>query len=152
MAQPKLLNSQDLQPFLANPALLSEQTIELQLGIANYPATPTNLLEILVNSSDSLVAEAASHHVNWAGEITENWQQIADTTLQTSVLKQWREILASLNESERSAIEPLCRCMLPVIGLGGGLPLQDRWLEKYHPFTSEEFALYGLLMLLGLTT
>ncbi|MDY7008649.1 MAG: hypothetical protein SWX82_33205 [Cyanobacteriota bacterium] len=88
MALPKLLNSYDLQPFLANPALLTEQTIEQQLAIANYPDTPTNLLEILVNSSDPLVAEAASHHVNWAGEITENWQQIADTTLQTKELRQ----------------------------------------------------------------
>ncbi|NEP79477.1 MAG: hypothetical protein F6K39_15655 [Okeania sp. SIO3B3] len=88
MAQPKLLNSYDLEPFLANPVLVTEQTRELQLAIANYPATPTNLLEILVNSSDPLVAEAASHHINWAGEITENWQQIADTTLQTKELRQ----------------------------------------------------------------
>ncbi|MGB3514673.1 MAG: hypothetical protein WBA93_36775, partial [Microcoleaceae cyanobacterium] len=88
MALPKPLNSQDLQPFLANPAQLTEQTIELQLAIANYPDTPTNLLEILVNSSDPLVAEAASHHINWAGEITENWQQIADTTLETKELGQ----------------------------------------------------------------
>ncbi|NEP79474.1 MAG: hypothetical protein F6K39_15640, partial [Okeania sp. SIO3B3] len=88
MALRKLLNSQDLQPFLANPVLLTEQTRELQLAIANYPATPRNLLEILVNSSDPLVAEAASHHVNWAGEITENWHYLADTTLQTKELRQ----------------------------------------------------------------
>ncbi|NEP84374.1 MAG: hypothetical protein F6K39_43450 [Okeania sp. SIO3B3] len=88
MELPKLLNSYDLEPFLANPALLTEQTRELQLAITNYPDTPTNLLEILVNSSESLVAEAASNHVNWAGEITENWHYLADTTLQTKELRQ----------------------------------------------------------------
>ena len=88
MALPNPLNSNDLQPFLANPEQLTEQTVELQLAIANYPATPRNLLEILVNSSDPTVAAAASHHVNWTGEITENWQQIADAALQTLELRQ----------------------------------------------------------------
>ena len=88
MTLPKPLNLNDLQPFLANREQLREQTVELQLAIANYPDTPRNLLELLANSSDSLVAAAASHHVNWAGEITENWQQIVDATLPTTELRQ----------------------------------------------------------------
>ncbi|MGK7923525.1 MAG: hypothetical protein AB4080_26360 [Trichodesmium sp.] len=88
MALPKPLNLNDLQPFLANPEQLQEQTVELQLAIANYPDTPRNLLKLLANSSHSLVAAAASHHVNLAGEITENWQQIADATLSTTELRQ----------------------------------------------------------------
>lgn len=123
MALPKLLNSYDLQPFLANPAQLTEETIEQQLAIANYPDTPTNLLEILVNSSDALVAEAASHHVNWAGEITENWQQIADTTLQTK----------ELGQNDRLAVELLKIAPVPDYFLSEFVPASYLTLALKNP-------------------
>ncbi|GGA06766.1 hypothetical protein [Okeania sp. KiyG1] len=120
MALPKLLNSYDLQPFLANPVLLTEQTRELQLAIANYPDTPRNLLEILVNSFDPLVAEAASHHVNWAGEITENWHYLADTTLQTK----------ELGQNDRLAVE-----LLKIA------PVPDYFLSEFVPASYLSLAL-----------
>ncbi|GGA06788.1 hypothetical protein [Okeania sp. KiyG1] len=123
MALPKLLNSCDLQPFLANPSLLTEQTRELQLAIANYPDTPTNLLEILVNSSDSLVAEAASHHVNWAGEITENWHYLADTTLQTK----------ELGQNDRLAVELLKIAPVPDYFLSEFVPASYLTLALKNP-------------------
>ncbi|NER07056.1 MAG: hypothetical protein F6K17_32965, partial [Okeania sp. SIO3C4] len=120
MELPKLLNSYDLEPFLANPSQLTEETRELQLAIANYPDTPTNLLEILVNSSDPLVAEAASHHVNWAGEITENWHYLADTTLQTK----------ELGQNDRLAVE-----LLKIA------PVPDYFLSEFVPASYLSLAL-----------
>ncbi|GGA06780.1 hypothetical protein [Okeania sp. KiyG1] len=114
------LNLDDLQPFLAKHVLLTEQTRELQLAIANYPDTPTNLLEILINSSDPLVAEAASHHVNWAGEITENWHYLADTTLQTK----------ELGQNDRLAVE-----LLKIA------PVPDYFLSEFVPASYLSLAL-----------
>ena len=60
----------DLQAFLSVPEQLLQQAPELQLAVASFAETPKSLLEVLVNSTSSEVVEAASLHVNWAGEIT----------------------------------------------------------------------------------
>ncbi|NES64809.1 MAG: hypothetical protein F6K24_05890, partial [Okeania sp. SIO2D1] len=139
MALPKLLNSQDLEPFLANPDRLTEQTRELQLAIANYPDTPTNLLEILVNSSDPLVAEAASNHVNWAGEITENWQQIVDTTLQTK----------ELGQNDHLAVELLKIAPVPDYFLSEWVPSSYLTLALKNPHLPLRYRLKYLERLAG---
>ncbi|BAY26877.1 leucine rich repeat variant [Calothrix sp. NIES-2100] len=78
----------NLQAFLDTPAQLLGQSVELQLAIASFPDTPRSLLEVLVNNPDEQVAEAARLHVNWGGEITENWQQAIDVILQQRQLGQ----------------------------------------------------------------
>ncbi len=78
----------DLQAFLDTPEQLLQQSPQLQLAVASYIETPRSLLEVLVNSPDEQVAQAASLHVNWVGEITENWQQAVDTILQQQQLGQ----------------------------------------------------------------
>lgn len=87
----------DLQPFLDNPEQLANQTVQFQIAVANYSLTPRSLLEVLVNSPDPQVAEAARLHVNWAGELTEGWQEAVDEVLQT----------AQLGQNDRLAVELL---------------------------------------------
>ncbi|GJD21881.1 hypothetical protein RIVM261_068370 [Rivularia sp. IAM M-261] len=64
------VSASDLQAFLGAPEQLLQQPVELQLAVASFADTPKSLLEVLVNSASLEVAEAASLHVNWAGEIT----------------------------------------------------------------------------------
>ncbi|MBW4511058.1 MAG: hypothetical protein KME64_31760 [Scytonematopsis contorta HA4267-MV1] len=71
----------DIEIFVSAPERLLQQSVALQLAVASFINTPRNLLEILVNSPDEQVAEAASLHVNLAGEMTENPQQVVDTML-----------------------------------------------------------------------
>ncbi|BAZ01968.1 leucine rich repeat variant [Tolypothrix tenuis PCC 7101] len=78
----------DLQAFLDTPEQLLQQSPQLQLAVASYIETPRSLLEVLANSTDTQVSQAASLHVNYAGEITENWQQVVDTILQQQQLGQ----------------------------------------------------------------
>ncbi|MBD2206121.1 hypothetical protein H6G33_28350 [Calothrix sp. FACHB-1219] len=84
----QLVSAADLQAFLDTPEQLLQQPTELQLAVANYIETPRSLLEILVNSTDKQVSQAASLHVNYAGEITENWQKAVDEILQQQELGQ----------------------------------------------------------------
>ncbi|QIR38607.1 hypothetical protein HCG51_19155 [Tolypothrix sp. PCC 7910] len=78
----------DLQAFLDTPEQLLQQSPQLQLAVASYIETPRSLLEVLVNSPDEQVSQAARLHVSWAGEITENWQKAVDTILQQQQLGQ----------------------------------------------------------------
>ncbi|MBD2166961.1 hypothetical protein H6G04_21455 [Calothrix membranacea FACHB-236] len=78
----------DLQAFLDTPEQLLQQSPQLQLAVASYIETPRSLLEVLVNSTDSQVSQAASLHVNYAGEITENWQKAVDEILQQQEIGQ----------------------------------------------------------------
>jgi hypothetical protein len=85
------------QAFLNDPGAIIAQSIAVQLAIANHPESPRELLAILVSSDDSSIAEAARLHVNWAGELTQNWQSEIDTVLQT----------AQLGQNDRLAVELL---------------------------------------------
>lgn len=82
------VSGSDLQRFLSAPEELLQESVTLQLAIASFHQTPRSLLEILVNSPDEQVAEAASLHVNLAGEITDGWQQAVDQILQQRQLGQ----------------------------------------------------------------
>ena len=74
----------DIQPFLDNPQQLTTQFIETQLAVANNPATPRELLELLTASNNHFVARAAQNHVNWAGELTEDCHKAAEKLLRNS--------------------------------------------------------------------
>ena len=86
----------DLQAFLSAPEQLRKQPVELQLAVANFVDTPKSLLEVLVNSASLEVAEAASLHVNWAGEITNDWQRIVDEILQSQQIGQNDQLAVEL--------------------------------------------------------
>lgn len=112
MKLPELLNTVDLQEFTNASAQLADRPIELQLAIANHPDTPHSLLEILVASSHPDVAQAASLHVNWAGEIAGDWQEILDAAMQT----------AQLGQNDRLAVELLKFAPVPESFLSEWVP------------------------------
>jgi Leucine rich repeat variant len=97
------VTASDLQAFLPAPKKLLQQSIEFQLAVASYPDTARGLLEILVNSPHKQVAEAASLHVNWAGEIMGNWREEVDTILG----------LRQLGQNDRLAVELLKLAPVP---------------------------------------
>lgn len=83
-----LVSGSDLQRFLSAPGQLLQESVALQLAVASFYQMPRSLLEIIVNSADAQVAEAANLHVNLAGEKTEGWQQAVDEILQQRQLGQ----------------------------------------------------------------
>ena len=97
MMQPLESVSASVQAFLSAPEQLLQQSMALQLAVASFPDTPRSLLEILVNSPEEQVAEAAQLHVNLAGEMTDGWQQAVDERLQT----------VQLGQNDRLAVELL---------------------------------------------
>ncbi|MEG3895025.1 MULTISPECIES: hypothetical protein [unclassified Microcoleus] len=108
----ELLNTVDLQEFTNAPSQLTDRPIELQMAIANHPDTPHSLLEILVASSHPDVAQAASGHVNWAGEIAGDWQEALDAAMQT----------AQLGQNDRLAVELLKFAPVPECFLSEWVP------------------------------
>lgn len=131
MLLPEPLNSVDLQPFLDNPAQLASQTSHLQLAIANYPATGRHLLEILTCSNDPQVAQAARLHVNWAGEITDFWQETLDAQLQN----------ARLGHNDRLAVELLKFAPVPDCFFSEWVPA-ERFIEALrNPYLPLRFRL-----------
>ncbi|BAZ11925.1 leucine rich repeat variant [Calothrix sp. NIES-4071] len=87
MQRLQLVSASDLQAFLGAPEQLLQQPTQLQLAVASFVETPRSLLEVLVNSASEEVAEAASLHVNWAGEITD-WQRAVDEILESRQMGQ----------------------------------------------------------------
>jgi Leucine rich repeat variant len=110
-----LLSASDLQAFLDTPEQLLQQSVELQLAVASYAETPRSLLDVLVNSSDEAVAEAARLHVNYAGEIVDNWQELVD------------EILLSrqMGQNDRLAVELLKLGAVPPCFLSEWVPAEN---------------------------
>ena len=97
MYSKELLQPGDLQPFLNQPETLINQTLEFQLAVANYLQTPRQLLEVLVNNSRyPQVVEAAKLHVNLAGEIGENWREVAEIAIKNAPLEQNDRLVAEL--------------------------------------------------------
>ncbi len=76
-----LLKASDLQVFLDPPEQLLQQSVKLQLAVASFVDTPRSLLDILVNSPDGVVAEAARLHVNYAGEVDNSLEFVAEILL-----------------------------------------------------------------------
>lgn len=110
------ISALDLQTFLGAPEQLRKQPPELQLAVANFVDTPKSLLKVLVNSTSQQVAEAASLHVNWAGEITNDWQSAVDQILQSQ----------QIGQNDRLAVE--------LLKLGGPVPIS--FFSKWVPAES----------------
>lgn len=104
------------------PVFFLEQTAnhwdrKVQLTVAMHPQTPRTALEKLVRCRDAEVAEAAQLHVNWAGEITEGWEEVVKQAFQTTVLRpvivpkhqEYIEELAKIGSISESIIESLPR-------------------------------------------
>ncbi|MBW4598170.1 MAG: hypothetical protein KME29_00780 [Calothrix sp. FI2-JRJ7] len=96
MQSPQVLTLSELQQFIEHPEQLAGQPVEFQLAVANYSEAPRQLLEVLANSTNFQVAEAASMHVNFAGEAGEDWQEIAETAMKTAPLGQNDRLVAEL--------------------------------------------------------
>ena len=100
MYSKELLQPADLQPFINQPETLINQTLEIQLTVANYLQTPVELLEVLVNQSCySQVVEAAKLHVTYiesTGEILDNWREIAEDKIKNAPLQQNDRLVAEL--------------------------------------------------------
>lgn len=93
---PLPLNLSDLQPFLDRPEQLANQPIPFQIAVANYPQTPRHLLEVLANSTNPQIAQAASLHINLVGEISLYSQEIAEAAIKTATLGQNDRLVAEL--------------------------------------------------------
>jgi hypothetical protein len=109
-----------LQSFVDNPESITTKDISFQIAVASYPDTPRNLLEILANSDKPEVAEAARLHVNYAGELSENWQDVVDEKLKNRYLGQ----------NDRLAVE-----LLKIA------PVPDYFLSEWVP---PEYLIQGL--------
>ncbi|MEM7717389.1 MAG: hypothetical protein AAF349_28245, partial [Cyanobacteria bacterium P01_A01_bin.68] len=100
MYSKELLQPADLQPFINQSETLINQTLEIQLTVANYLQTPVELLEVLVNQSCySQVVEAAKLHVTYiesTGEILDNWREIAEDKIKNAPLQQNDRLVAEL--------------------------------------------------------
>lgn len=123
------LNLADIQPFVDNPEQLINQPISFQVSVANYLLTPRNLLEVLVNSSNSQVAEAARLHVNWGGEIVENWEEVADAVLRN----------AQLEQNDRLAVELLKFAPVPDYFLSEWVPANPLLEGLRNPYLPTRF-------------
>ncbi|HLO49902.1 MAG TPA: hypothetical protein VK211_15905, partial [Kamptonema sp.] len=123
------LNFADIQPFVDNPEQLANQPISYQISVANYLLTPRNLLEVLVNSSNSQVAEAARLHVNWGGEIVENWEEVADAVLRN----------AQLEQNDRLAVELLKFAPVPDYFLSEWVPANPLLEGLRNPYLPTRF-------------
>lgn len=96
MQSPQALTLSELQQFIEHPEQLANQPVEYQLAVANYSEAPRQLLEVLAKSTNFQVAEAASMHVNLAGEAGEDWQDIAEAAMKTAPLGQNDRLVAEL--------------------------------------------------------
>ncbi len=122
LLQPLTLSN--LQPFIDNPEQLVTQHERFQIAVANYPETPRRLLEVLVNSSNAQIAEAAQLHVNWTGEITEGWQEAVDEILPH------RE----LGQNDRLAVELLKIAPVPEYFLSEWVPAEQLIQGLRNPY------------------
>ena len=123
------LNFADIQPFLDSPEQLANQSISFQISVANYLPTPRKLLEVLVNSSNSQVAETARLHVDWAGEIIENWEEVADAVLRN----------AQLEQNDRLAVELLKFAPVPDYFLSEWVPANPLLEGLHNPYLPNRF-------------
>ena len=60
---------------------------DLFLAVATNPETSRAVLEKLTNHPNEAVQQAAKLHVNWAGEMTEGWEEIAQEEIDKGKLK-----------------------------------------------------------------
>ncbi len=109
------VTSSQLQQFVEQPEMLLDQSVAIQIAIATHPDTPRNLLEWLTRSPNQEVAEAARLHVNWAGELVEDWETAAEEVLRT----------AQLEQNDRLAVYLLEFAPVPVFFLSEWVPAHN---------------------------
>lgn len=71
---------------------------DLLLALVNHLHTPQDILEQLTNSSDAEIAEAASLHINFAGEIGDRWYELAERIMAPKDLGQNDLLICELLE------------------------------------------------------
>jgi hypothetical protein len=106
------LEANTLQSFCDRPETILTEDLPLQIAISIFPETPRNLLEILANSNNPEVAEAARLHVNYAGELEGNWQDVVDEQFKNRYLGQ----------NDRLAVELLKIAPVPAYFLSEYVP------------------------------
>ena len=99
-----VLDFNTLQFFGDRPEAIITQNVALQMAVANHPDTPRNLLEVLANSDTLEVAEAARMHVNYAGELTDNWQDAIDEQLKSRYLGQNDRLAVEFQNCSRTCL------------------------------------------------
>jgi len=89
------VSASDLQKYLETPEELLRESEEMQIAIAAFSDTPQSILAVLINSDYSSVVEASRLHVNFAGEITGDYQETIAELLQN----------LDLGQNDRLAVE-----------------------------------------------
>lgn len=117
------VSASDLQAFLDTPEQLLHESVELQLAFASFLDTPRSLLSVLVNSPHEQVAEAANLHVNYTGEIAEDWQQLVSEILRDR----------QLGQNDRLAVELLKLGAMPPCFLSEWVPADKLILALQNP-------------------
>ncbi len=121
----------NLQTFLDHPEQLASASREMQLAITNLLNTPRNLLEILVHSQDFQVAQTARLHINWLGEVGENWQEMLDLELQN----------APLEYNDRLAVELIKIAPVPDYFLSQWVPTEHLIAGLNNPYLPSSYRL-----------
>ncbi|MEM8831085.1 MAG: hypothetical protein AAGE96_17265, partial [Cyanobacteria bacterium P01_G01_bin.19] len=121
------LDVQALEAFGNSPEEILKEDIALQIAVASHPDTLRNVLEVLANSENLEVAEAAQMHVNYAGELTEAWQDAVENKLKSRYLGQ----------NDRLAVELLKIAPLPVYFLSEYVPPEYLIQGLNHPYLSK---------------
>ena len=106
------LDVNTLQSLSDRPEAITAEDISLQIAVASHADTPRNLLEVLANSDTPEVAEAARMHVNYGGELTDNWKKAIDEQLKSRYLGQ----------NDRLAVELLKIAPVPAYFLSEYVP------------------------------
>ncbi len=73
--------------MINQPKELINQPIEIQLAVANYPQTPPQVLEILVNSSWSWIRQAVARNPHTPPEILAKLAQSTEEKIQLAVAR-----------------------------------------------------------------
>jgi hypothetical protein len=80
-----LLKQEQVPVFFLEQAA-SHLDWEVRLAVATNAQTPRTTLEALVQCTDVNLAQVAQLHVNWAGEMNEGWEEVANQVILFTVL------------------------------------------------------------------
>ena len=106
----------------------------LKFSFPNIPKSVFEVIETFVNEQE----QPPGHLFLGLGE---------DPAFQGSMLNRWRELLESLNPSEKEIMQQLSQTMMGFVGLSLSVP-NRQWLRK--GLSSPESMLYGILLLLAM--
>ena len=80
------LLKQEQVPVFFLEQVASHLDWEVRLAVATNAQTPRTTLETLVQCTDVNLAKVAQLHVNWAGEMNEGWEEVANQAILFTVL------------------------------------------------------------------